>query len=127
MAGIERVSSEDVSRIANDLFRGTLHASVLGNLKGYRAKACPASGLGRARRPSPPPDATPAQLAAAAAPLETGHPVRDGSRDLGEIVTATSATTSLALAVLPLDRTLVALSANGTNLREIPLLEGLAR
>jgi predicted Zn-dependent peptidase len=39
MAGIEGVSSDDVSRIANDLFRGSLHASVLGNLKGYRPKA----------------------------------------------------------------------------------------
>ena len=59
--------------------------------------------------------------------LEAGYPVSDGSRDLGEIVSAISAATSLALAVLPLDRAPVALSANGTNLREIALLEGLAR
>jgi predicted Zn-dependent peptidase len=39
MAGIESVSAHDVARIANDLFEGPLHASVLGNLKGYRPKA----------------------------------------------------------------------------------------
>ena len=38
-SGIESVSAHDVERIASDLFRGPLHASVLGNLKGYRPKA----------------------------------------------------------------------------------------
>jgi predicted Zn-dependent peptidase len=38
-AGIESVSGHDVARIASDLFKGPLHASVLGNLKGYRPKA----------------------------------------------------------------------------------------
>ncbi|HEY6548282.1 MAG TPA: pitrilysin family protein [Vicinamibacteria bacterium] len=39
MAGIEAVSVRDVTRIAAKLFEGPLHASVLGNLKGYRPKA----------------------------------------------------------------------------------------
>jgi predicted Zn-dependent peptidase len=39
LAGIEAVSADDVARIANQLFAGPLHASVLGNLKGYRPKA----------------------------------------------------------------------------------------
>jgi predicted Zn-dependent peptidase len=38
MAGIEAVSAGDVTRIASRLFDGPLHASVLGNLKGYRPK-----------------------------------------------------------------------------------------
>jgi predicted Zn-dependent peptidase len=38
MAGIESVSANDVTRIASQLFDGPLHASVLGNLKGYRLK-----------------------------------------------------------------------------------------
>ena len=38
-SGIEKVSAHDVPRIASDLFKGPLHASVLGNLKGYRPKA----------------------------------------------------------------------------------------
>ncbi len=38
-SGIESVSPKDVARIAGDLFKGPLHASVLGNLKGYRPKA----------------------------------------------------------------------------------------
>ena len=38
-SGVESVSAHDVERIASDLFRGPLHASVLGNLKGYRPKA----------------------------------------------------------------------------------------
>jgi predicted Zn-dependent peptidase len=36
--GIETVEAKDVQRIANDLFTGTLHTSVLGNLKGYRPR-----------------------------------------------------------------------------------------
>jgi predicted Zn-dependent peptidase len=39
MTGIESVTADDVPRIASDLFSGPLHASVLGNLKGYRLKA----------------------------------------------------------------------------------------
>ena len=39
MAGIEAVSVGDVTRIATKLFDGPLHASVVGNLKGYRPKA----------------------------------------------------------------------------------------
>jgi len=38
MAGIEAVSARNVTRIASKLFDGPLHASVLGNLKGYRPK-----------------------------------------------------------------------------------------
>jgi predicted Zn-dependent peptidase len=38
-SGIEAVSPQDVARIAGDIFKGPLHASVLGNLKGYRPKA----------------------------------------------------------------------------------------
>jgi predicted Zn-dependent peptidase len=38
-SGIESVTAHDVPRIASDLFKGPLHASVLGNLKGYRPKA----------------------------------------------------------------------------------------
>ena len=38
-SGIESVSARDVERIASDLFKGPLHASVVGNLKGYRPKA----------------------------------------------------------------------------------------
>jgi predicted Zn-dependent peptidase len=37
--GIEAVEAQDVQRVANDLFGGSLHASVLGNLKGYRPRA----------------------------------------------------------------------------------------
>jgi predicted Zn-dependent peptidase len=36
LAGIEAVSSEDVRRVARDLFRGNLALSVLGDLDGYR-------------------------------------------------------------------------------------------
>jgi predicted Zn-dependent peptidase len=38
-ASIEAVSAADVERIASDLFRGPMHTSVLGNLKGYRPRA----------------------------------------------------------------------------------------
>ena len=37
--GIEQVRKDDVQRIASELFAGSLSASVLGNLKGYRPKA----------------------------------------------------------------------------------------
>ena len=36
---VEKVEAGDVQRVANDLFSGPLHASILGNLKGYRLKA----------------------------------------------------------------------------------------
>jgi predicted Zn-dependent peptidase len=36
--GIERVERDDVQRIAGEVFAGSLSASVLGNLKGYRLK-----------------------------------------------------------------------------------------
>lgn len=62
-------------------------------------------------------DATPA----------TGDAVSDGSKPLGQIVSVLPASPSLALAVLPLDREPGPLSANGTQLREIALLDGLAR
>jgi len=39
LAGIERVSAEDVPRIASDLFAGEMTMSVLGNLGRYRPKA----------------------------------------------------------------------------------------
>jgi predicted Zn-dependent peptidase len=39
LAEIEGVASGDVQRIANDLFRGDLAMSLLGNLKGYRPRA----------------------------------------------------------------------------------------
>jgi predicted Zn-dependent peptidase len=38
LRGIEAVSAEDVERISNDIFRGGLAMSILGNLKGYRPK-----------------------------------------------------------------------------------------
>jgi predicted Zn-dependent peptidase len=37
--GIEQVRKDDVQRIASEIFAGSLSASVLGNLKGYRPKA----------------------------------------------------------------------------------------
>jgi predicted Zn-dependent peptidase len=38
LRGIEAVSADDVQRISNDIFRGGLAMSILGNLKGYRPK-----------------------------------------------------------------------------------------
>jgi tRNA-modifying protein YgfZ len=61
------------------------------------------------------------------APLATGDIVSDGSRPLGQIVSVLSASPSLALAVLPLDREPGSLGVDGTQLREIALLDGLAR
>jgi predicted Zn-dependent peptidase len=37
--GIERVSAENVQRLASELFRGRVGASVLGNLRGWRPRA----------------------------------------------------------------------------------------
>jgi folate-binding protein YgfZ len=56
-----------------------------------------------------------------------GAPVSDGSRDIGEIVSALPGTATLALAVLPLDRQPGALKAGTVPLREVPLQDGLAR
>ena len=39
LEGIEAVSFEDVQRIANDIFKGGLAMSILGNLEGYRPRA----------------------------------------------------------------------------------------
>jgi folate-binding protein YgfZ len=63
------------------------------------------------------------------APLATGDIVSDGSRPLGQIVSVLSASPSpsLALAVLPLDREPGSLGVDDTQLREIALLDGLAR
>lgn len=61
------------------------------------------------------------------APLATGGIVSDGSKPLGQIVSVLSASPSLALAVLPLDREPGSLGVDGTQLREIALLDGLAR
>ena len=36
--GIERVSADDVQRLAAELFRGRVGASVLGNLRGWRPR-----------------------------------------------------------------------------------------
>ncbi|HEX7801811.1 MAG TPA: folate-binding protein [Pseudoxanthomonas sp.] len=62
-------------------------------------------------------DATPA----------TGDTVSDGSKPLGQIVSVLPASPSLALAVLPLEREPGPLSVDGAQLREIALLDGLAR
>ena len=62
-------------------------------------------------------DATPA----------TGDAVGDGSKPLGQIVSVLPASPSLALAVLPLEREPGPLSVDGAQLREIALLDGLAR
>lgn len=62
-------------------------------------------------------DATPA----------TGDAVSDGSKPLGQIVSVLPASPSLALAVLPLEREPGPLSVDGAQLREIALLDGLAR
>ncbi len=62
-------------------------------------------------------DATPA----------TGDTVGDGSKPLGQIVSVLLASPTLALAVLPLERESGPLSVNGATLREVALLDGLAR
>jgi predicted Zn-dependent peptidase len=38
LQGIEAVTAGDVQRVANDIFKGSLAMSILGNLKGYRPK-----------------------------------------------------------------------------------------
>jgi folate-binding protein YgfZ len=59
--------------------------------------------------------------------LETGVEVNDGGRAVGNIVSVAYGPRPLALAVLPLDRPPAQLYANGTALRELPLLDGLQR
>jgi folate-binding protein YgfZ len=56
--------------------------------------------------------------------IEVGSEVRDGERVLGTIVSASG---RHALAVLPLDRDVMALHADGIALQEVPLLNGLQR
>jgi len=64
----------------------------------------------------------------AADAIPVGGEVRDGDRVLGTVVSAASDSQGhCALAVLPLEREVVALHANGTCLRERPLFGGLAR
>jgi len=64
----------------------------------------------------------------AADAIPVGGEVRDGDRVLGTVVSAASDSQGhRALAVLPLEREIVALHADGTTLRERPLLGGLAR
>lgn len=57
-------------------------------------------------------------------PIEAGIEVHDGDRVIG---TVCSAAAGLALAVLPQASAAGALTANGTALGELPLLDGLAR
>jgi hypothetical protein len=59
-----------------------------------------------------------------AAPVEAGSEVRDSERAVG---TACSTTANLALAVLPQAGVAGPLTADGIELRELPLLDGLAR
>lgn len=67
-------------------------------------------------------------LFASTGPLATGDHVKTADREVGEIVSAASeGNTSLALAVLPLDREPGELQASGSALQETPLLPGLAR
>lgn len=61
------------------------------------------------------------------AALEPGVEINDGERAVGSIVSVAYEPRPLALAVLPLDRPPSQLYANGTPLREIPLLDGLQR
>lgn len=62
------------------------------------------------------------------APLATGADVHAADRAIGKVVsTASSEDRHLALAVLPLSRGEAPLTADGANVRETPLLDGLAR
>lgn len=57
----------------------------------------------------------------------TGDTVSNGDTSLGQIVSVSPASSTLALAVLPLEREPGPLSANGAPLREVALLNGLER
>ena len=61
------------------------------------------------------------------APLAAGMEVSDGQRAIGAVVSTADGERPLALAVLPLERETAALSADGIQLREIPLKDGLQR
>ncbi len=66
-------------------------------------------------------------LLEADAPVAADAEVESDGNKIGRIVSATSAAPWQALAVLPLERTKVALSAGGIALHERPLSEGLQR
>jgi folate-binding protein YgfZ len=57
----------------------------------------------------------------------TGDTVSNGDKSLGQIVSVSPASSTLALAVLPLEREPGPLSVNGAPLREVALLDGLER
>jgi folate-binding protein YgfZ len=59
--------------------------------------------------------------------LSPGTEVSDGQRVIGSIVSAGDDEKHLALGILPLEREASALNANGTALREVPLVDGLQR
>jgi folate-binding protein YgfZ len=61
------------------------------------------------------------------APLAAGIEVSDGQRMIGAVVSTAEGERPLALAVLPLEREAATLSADGIQLREIPLKDGLQR
>ncbi len=61
------------------------------------------------------------------ASLAAGVEVKDGQRTIGAVVSTAEGERSLALAVLPLEREASTLSADGIQLREIPLKDGLQR
>ena len=63
----------------------------------------------------------------AAAPVAPGAEVGHGHGTIGSIVSASDGERHLALAVLPLEREAVALGAEGIELREIELSDGLQR
>ena len=60
----------------------------------------------------------------AGSPMSVGSEVRDGERAMGTIVSASG---RRVLAVLPLEHAAVGLHADGSALRELPLLNGLER
>ena len=60
-------------------------------------------------------------------PVEAGMDVHDGERAIGTLVSANNAGTTLALAVLPLERPTASLHAGAASLSETPLQGGLQR
>ena len=61
------------------------------------------------------------------AAVEAGMEVSDGERVIGTVISACQGDTTLALAVLPLDRPAAALHAGGATLLEVALQSGLER
>nr|WP_246191677.1 hypothetical protein [Pseudoxanthomonas gei] len=61
------------------------------------------------------------------ASVEAGMDVGDGERTVGSIISVVQDQTTLALAVLPLDRSAAPLHAGAAVLRGIPLRDGLVR